>query len=62
MLVVNHPEPKQVEKKKKPLRESKGGVLSDEIFTSLKEYAIKGVEDEYAPDKKKEKPDFIVDI
>lgn len=60
MLAEKPQETKAVEKKSQPKKQ--GGVLSEEIFSSIKDYAIKGVEDEYKPLNKKEEPDFIVDI
>lgn len=60
MLAEKPQETKAVEKKTHP--EKQGGILSEEIFSSIKDYAIKGVEDEYKPLNKKEEPDFIVDI
>ena len=62
MLVVKHHEPEKVEQKKKHPSKKEMGTLSEEIFSSIEDYALKGVEDEYIPDKKKPKPNLIVDI
>ena len=62
MLVVKHQEPEMVDKKKEKEFESIGQILADEIFTSMEGYAIKGVENEVTPNKKKPKPYDIVDI
>ena len=48
--------------KKEKEFESIGQILADEIFTSMEGYAIKGVENEVTPNKKKPKPYDIVDI
>ena len=62
MLEVKHQEPQQVKKKKKHHSESGMAVISDEIFSSLEDYALQGVENEVTPNKKKPKPYDIVDI
>lgn len=62
MLVVKHPEPELVDKKKEKHLESIGEILSDEIFTSIEGYALKGVENEVTPDKKKPKTEILADI
>ncbi len=62
MLVVKHLEPEKIEQKKKHPAEHEQGELSKELFSSLEDYVIKGVEDEFVPDKEKPKPYDIVDI
>ena len=62
MLAVKKQNPEMVSKKKEKEFESIGQILADEIFTSMEGYAIKGVEDEITPNKKKPKPYDIVDI
>ena len=62
MLVVKHQEPELVDKKKEKESESIGQILADEIFTSMEGYAIKGVENEVTPDKKKPKTEILTDI
>ena len=62
MLVVKHPEPELVDKKKEKHLETIGEILSDEIFTSIEGYALKGVENEVTPDKKKPKTEILADI
>lgn len=62
MLAVKKQNPELVSKKKEKEFESIGQILADEIFTSMEGYAIKGVEDEITPNKKKPKPYDIVDI
>ncbi len=62
MLAVKKQDPELVSKKKEKEFESIGQILADEIFTSMEGYAIKGVEDEITPNKKKPKPYDIVDI
>lgn len=62
MLIAKHRDPEMVEEKKEKEFETVGQILADEIFTSMEGYAIKGVEDEVTPDKKKAKPYNIVDI
>ena len=62
MLAVKKQDPKLVSKKKEKEFETIGQILADEIFTSMEGYAIKGVEDEITPNKKKPKPYDIVDI
>jgi len=62
MLAVKKQNPELVSKKKEKEFETIGQILADEIFTSMEGYAIKGVEDEITPNKKKPKPYDIVDI
>lgn len=62
MLVVKHPEPELVDKKKEKHLETIGEILSDEIFTSIEGYALQGVENEVTPDKKKPKTEILADI
>ncbi len=62
MLVVKHQEPELVDEKKEKRFETMGQILADEIFTSIEGYAIKGVEDEVTPDKKKPKTEILTDI
>ncbi|MBE5813564.1 MAG: hypothetical protein E7314_08045 [Clostridiales bacterium] len=62
MLAVKKQDPELVSKKKEKEFETIGQILADEIFTSMEGYAIKGVEDEITPNKKKPKPYDIVDI
>lgn len=62
MLVVKHQEPELVDEKKEKRFETMGQILADEIFTSIEGYAIKGVEDEVTPDKKKTNVDVVTDI
>ena len=62
MLVVKHPEPELVDKKKEKRFETMGEILSDEIFTSIEGYALHGVENEVTPDKKKPKTEILADI
>ena len=62
MLTVKHQEPKLVEKKKKHHPKSGMAVISDQIFSSIKDYALQGVEDEITPDKKKRKTEILADI
>lgn len=62
MLAVKHQEPELVDKKKEKRFETMGQILADEIFTSIEGYAIKGVEDEVTPDKKKTNVDVVTDI
>ena len=54
--------PEGEKRKKEKEFESIGQILADEIFTSMEGYAIKGVENEVTPNKKKPKPYDIVDI
>ena len=62
MVVVKHQEPELVKKKKKHHPETGMAVISDEIFSSLKDYTIQGVENEVTPDKKKPKTEILADI
>ena len=62
MLEVKHQEPQQVKKKKKHHSESGMAVISDEIFSSLEDYALQGVENEVTPDKKQPKTEILTDI
>ena len=62
MLEVKHQEPQQVKKKKKHHSESGMAVISDEIFSSLEDYALQNVENEVTPDKKKPKTEILTDI
>ena len=62
MVVVKHQEPELVKKKKKHHPETEMAVISDEIFSSLKDYALQGVENEVTPDKKKPKTEILADI
>ena len=62
MLEVKHQEPQQVKKKKQHHSESGMAVISDEIFSSLEDYALQGVENEVTPDKKKPKTEILTDI
>ena len=61
MPVVKHNEPEKVEQKKKHPAKDKQGELSKEIFSTLEDYVLKGVEDEYIPDKKKHS-EIVTDI
>lgn len=62
MLEVKRQELEIIEENKKHPAENKQGELSKEIFSTLEDYALKGVEDEYIPDKKRPKSYDIVDI
>ena len=62
MVVVKHQEPELVKKKKKRHPETGMAVISDEIFSSLKDYTLQGVENEVTPDKKKPKTEILADI
>ena len=62
MLVVKHHEPEKVEQKKKHPPKKEMGTLSEEIFSSIEDYTLEGVKDELTPDKKKPKPNLIIDI
>ena len=61
MVVVKHQEPELVKKKKKHHPETGMAVISDEIFSSLKDYILQGVENEVTPDKKKPKTEILAD-
>lgn len=62
MLDGKHQEHKQALKKNVPHHEEGTGILSEEIFSTIEGYAMKGVEDEYIPDGKKPKTEILTDI
>lgn len=62
MFSDKHSETEKLEKKNEHHSESGASLISEEIFSTLEGYAIKGAEEEYIPDDKKEKPEILSDI